>query len=209
MCSKIIRVLSVADDVLYEDLNLPVSGRFNKIKDTTTLKIALKELRCVTYNNDIEENVQTIYDLMGDTEAEASKTNNLRMKLDMRIMLMKNEKYLMEGSTCEYAKKATSYKLFKDRAVLSVIHLKDHGLYVVEDLVKFYFPTTKSHLKTGHLQKLIMAFSLIKHLLHTAKDTIEQGRADHDNNQMDNIIESEKTRKAFKGRLDNGRPFGT
>lgn len=138
----------------------------------------------------------------GDTEAEASKTNNLRMKLDMRIMLMKNEKYLMEGSTCEYAKKATSYKLFKDRlklvisgktyineiistcpyltkedileikapflqitgfrAVLSVIHLKDHGLYVVEDLVKFYFPTTKSHLKTGHLQKLIMAFSLIK-----------------------------------------------
>jgi hypothetical protein len=145
--------------------------------------------------------LSTIYN-RGDTQAQACKDSELKMRLDMRFILTKHGKIVMDGANCEYAAKATSSKLFKDRlklvlgakaylnkiikscayldeddiknikipylqimgfkAVLSVLGLKDKGVYVVEDVIKFEFPTTKKQLRKGCAVDLVKALSLVK-----------------------------------------------
>ncbi|CAO3652497.1 unnamed protein product [Mucor hiemalis] len=65
----------------------------------------------------------------GETMSETCNNNNLRMKLDMRLMIthhytieeeiiMKHGKFVMDGTNCEYAAKPTNSKLNKDKLKL-------------------------------------------------------------------------------------------
>ncbi|KAI8369258.1 uncharacterized protein BYT42DRAFT_102063 [Radiomyces spectabilis] len=175
----------------------------------------------------------------GDTQAQACKKNDLKMKLDMRVMLMKHGHYVMEGSSCEYAAKATCSKLYKDRlklvlgakaylneiiencphlddddireiripyiqvmgfqAVLSVLSIKDKGVYIAEEISKFDFPTTKKQIRKGRLRDLVKALSLLKHLLDNLSCRIEEGKVEHGGNKMARIIEEQKVKKATNG----------
>lgn len=54
----------------------------------------------------------------GETISDSNRKDNLVMKLDMRLILMKNDKAIMDASTGEYAARPTSSKLYKDRLKL-------------------------------------------------------------------------------------------
>ncbi|KAG2200005.1 hypothetical protein INT47_000355, partial [Mucor saturninus] len=77
----------------------------------------------------------------GDTQSSPCKRNNLKINLDMRFMIMKNSKYIMDGANCEYAHK---------------------GVYVVEEIAKLRFPTTKKQLREGGIKELVKVLSLLK-----------------------------------------------
>ncbi|KAG2201064.1 hypothetical protein INT47_010816 [Mucor saturninus] len=145
----------------------------------------------------------------GETMSSSNKKVNLRMKLDMRVMILKQGRYVMDGLNGEYARKHMNGKLYKDRlklvlggmsylkeiretcqyleekeitgikipfiqimgfnAIVSIIRLEDTGLFVTEDL-------------------MIKALSLVKHLLKTLEETIEEGRVKDNDDMMKNII---------------------
>jgi hypothetical protein len=58
------------------------------------------------------------------------------------------------------------------KAVLSMITLKDKPLYVIEDLMKFKFPTTARHIREGAVINLTKAMSLIKVVINTIIFTV-------------------------------------
>ncbi|KAI7861396.1 hypothetical protein BDF14DRAFT_1870144 [Spinellus fusiger] len=163
----------------------------------------------------------------GDTQAKACKNNGLSMKLDMRIMIMKNGKHVVEGGTCEYAKNPVRSKYFRDRlklvlaskayinnvienspylaeediknikipliqimgfeAQLSTISVKEKGIYAVEDLLKFSFPTSKKQIRQGGINNIIKALSLIQHLIHELEELLEEGKVDREGGKMTSI----------------------
>jgi hypothetical protein len=51
-------------------------------------------------------------------------------------------------------------------AVLSMISLNDKSAYVIEDVMKFKFPTTRRHIRKGQVIKIIKAMSLIRVINH-------------------------------------------
>lgn len=170
---------------------------------------------------------QNLFIHWGDTQASTNKKNGLKLNLDMRIMIMKNTKYLMEGSDCEYARKPFPSKYFKDRlklilatkaysndlvnnspclskddivcikipfiqtmgfeGLLSVMYLKDKCIYVVEDVQKFIFPTTKKQIRKEGINNLVKFLSVLHRLLENVKEYIEEGTYNHDTNLMANI----------------------
>ncbi|KAI7891393.1 uncharacterized protein EV154DRAFT_223478 [Mucor mucedo] len=163
----------------------------------------------------------------GDTQSSPCKRNNLKISLDMRFMIMKNSKYIMDGANCEYARKAIPGKFFKDKlklilasiayindiiincpyleeddylnikiplvqimgfeGSLSIMRLKDKGVYVVEEIAKLRFPTTKKQLREGGIKELVKVLSLLKHLLDNLQEIMEEEKFNHKDSKMTGI----------------------
>jgi hypothetical protein len=144
----------------------------------------------------------TNFPFRGETSPKVCTDNGIKMRLDLRMMVTQNNKFIMDTTNCEYAATPTCSKLFKDRlklvlggkayindmikscpfideteikniklpfvqimgfnAVLSMISLNDKGVYIIEDVMKFKFPTTRRHIREGQIVKLIKAMSLIR-----------------------------------------------
>jgi hypothetical protein len=148
----------------------------------------------------------TNFSFRGETSPAVCTNNGIKMRLDLRMMVTQNNKFIMDTTNCEYAATPTCSKLFKDRlklvlggkayinemikscpyideaeikkiklpfvqimgfnAVLSMISLKDKGVYIIEDVMKFKFPTIHRHIREGQVTKLIKAMSLIRVINH-------------------------------------------
>ncbi|KAI8369259.1 uncharacterized protein BYT42DRAFT_583725 [Radiomyces spectabilis] len=81
------------------------------------------------------------------------------------------------------------------QAVLSVLSIKDKGVYIAEEVFKFDFPTTKKQIRKGHLGDLVKALSLLKHLLKNLNSRTEEGKVDHGGNKTARVIEGISTKK--------------
>ncbi|KAI8067258.1 hypothetical protein BDF21DRAFT_401901 [Thamnidium elegans] len=73
----------------------------------------------------------------GDIKLQSCSKNNLKMRLDMRFMIMKHGKYVMDASNYEYASKTISSKLYTDRLKLVLPYImKNTKVLVVDYLFK-------------------------------------------------------------------------
>lgn len=74
--------------------------------------------------------------------------------------ILKNAKHIDEEQILEL--KVPFLQVMSFRAVLSIIKLADKNVYVIEDLMRFSFPTAKKQLREGNMTEIKKAFSLMK-----------------------------------------------
>ncbi|KAL0137588.1 hypothetical protein V8B55DRAFT_1390105 [Mucor lusitanicus] len=72
--------------------------------------------------------LQSLIYRSGDTMSKACKSMSLRFKIDLRLLVWKDDAAIFDGGTGEVARKATQSKLFSDRlksVLVAKCHLND------------------------------------------------------------------------------------
>jgi hypothetical protein len=129
-----------------------------KISSTDCIRVSLNMLLM----KDSQYTTNEVNDYVNPTFSKLFKD---RLKLVLGGKLYINEiiktcPYINESEIANI--KLPFVQIMGFKAVLSMITLKDKSVYVVEELMKFRFPSTIQHIKEGEITKLVKALSLIK-----------------------------------------------
>jgi hypothetical protein len=87
----------------------------------------------------------------GETSPQVCINNGTKMRLDLRVMLTKNNRFIMDSTNCEYTAKTTCSKLFKDRLKMVL-----GGKAFLNEIIKHVLISmkAKSQISSFHLYKL-------------------------------------------------------